>query len=886
MIGGFILLDEQEFEIWCDHNNISVEARKLIAGIRRNPPVRNVGGGAINVCGRFPSKKMGFTIQFESHRVELPAIYQMEYVEEDVLEYYDQPSRIKLVYIANTGKNTGLYHIPDFLVLREDSAGWEEWKEETKLRELSEKMPNRYVKDENGLWRCPPGEEYAKKFGLYYRLRSSAEINLVRYRNLVFLDDFLRSDKNIVSTENTEKIVSIVKLNPGISLKNLIDHEGLRAVDVYVLLINGKIYVDLDCLPLAEPDRVHVFIDEVTEKGYKILTSEKAPINALNYIDIKSGTNILWNNTPWEIINVGSSVISMINNDKNIVELPSETFDQLLNNNSIVGINQIVPVDTASSIKEILIKTHPNDLDIAYKRNEIVISHLQGHKILDIPYSTLATWRQKFQQAEVLYGKGLFGLIPKTRNKGNRNAKLDPEVIELMYKTIEEEYENSIQKSMIVVFGQLKLACKERGLIPPSYKTLTLAIKNRPLYEKVLKRQGKRAAYEHESFFWYININTPRHGDRPFEIGHIDHTQLDMELKSLRNWEILGRPWLSILLDAYARRILAFYLTFDEPSYRSCMMVIRECVKRHQRIPQNIVVDGGREFRSIYFESLLASLECVKKTRPFTKARFGSVCERIFGTTQTQFIHNLIGNTQVTKNVRQMDKDHNPKKLATWDFRSLYYSLEEYLYEFYDTNIHSTLGQSPRDYFNAGLIYSADREGYKKIAYDENFLIQTLPSTKKGTAKVDSSRGVKICYLNYWSELFRKPSIAGTQIPVRYDPYDISKAYAYVGNQWVICREGYHNIFVGRSEKEVKFAIEELRKEKQNSNKNYINITAKEIAEMLQRANMIQKIHSQRIKDEEATGSLRVIEGGKNDKKQFVDFSKIKLTPTEIYEKY
>ena len=34
------------------------------------------------------------------------------------------------------------------------------------------------------------------------------------------------------------------------------------------------------------------------------------------------------------------------------------------------------------------------------------------------------------------------------------------------------------------------------------------------------------------------------------------------------------------------------------------MMVLRECVWRNARLPQAIVVDGGPDFRSIYFETL------------------------------------------------------------------------------------------------------------------------------------------------------------------------------------------------------------------------------------------------------------------------------------------
>ena len=35
---------------------------------------------------------------------------------------------------------------------------------------------------------------------------------------------------------------------------------------------------------------------------------------------------------------------------------------------------------------------------------------------------------------------------------------------------------------------------------------------------------------------------------------------------------------------------------------------------------------------------------------------FRLVIEQVFGTTNTQFIHNLRGNTQITRNVRQVTK--------------------------------------------------------------------------------------------------------------------------------------------------------------------------------------------------------------------------------------
>jgi len=65
---------------------------------------------------------MGKTMQFESHRVELAAIYEMEH-DADVLEYYDQPPPLKLQYRSSSGRQLGVIHTPDFFLIRSARAG-------------------------------------------------------------------------------------------------------------------------------------------------------------------------------------------------------------------------------------------------------------------------------------------------------------------------------------------------------------------------------------------------------------------------------------------------------------------------------------------------------------------------------------------------------------------------------------------------------------------------------------------------------------------------------------------------------------------------------------------------------------------------------------------
>ena len=252
----------------------------------------------------------------------------------------------------------------------------------------------------------------------------------------------------------------------------------------------------------------------------------------------------------------------------------------------------------------------------------------------------------------------------------------------------------------------------------------------------------------------------------PYAVGHIDHTELDIELVCSRTGQPLGRPWATLLTDAFSRRVLAVSLTFDRPSYRACMLILRECVRRHSRLPQTVVVDGGAEFASVYFETLLARYECTKKTRPGAQPRFGSVCERLFGATNTRFVHNLLGNTQLLAHVRQVTTAVDPKGQACWTLDRLYARLCEWAYEVYDTLTHAALGQTPRAAFLAGLAQGGPRR-HRLIPYDDDFRLVTLPTTRKGTAQVEPRLGVKIHAIYYWADALRDPAVEKTQVPVR-----------------------------------------------------------------------------------------------------------------------
>jgi hypothetical protein len=154
------MLSNEGFLQWCSRLSLSLEARQAVERVRSAGPTRRVGGGRENVSGRYPGRKMGVAIQFESHRVELAFVYEMEH-DPDVLEYYDQAPAILLDYESSNERRLAVMHTPDYFVIHRDSAGWQECKHERALEKLAQKSPNRYCRNGDGRWRCPPGEAHA-----------------------------------------------------------------------------------------------------------------------------------------------------------------------------------------------------------------------------------------------------------------------------------------------------------------------------------------------------------------------------------------------------------------------------------------------------------------------------------------------------------------------------------------------------------------------------------------------------------------------------------------------------------------------------------------------------------------------------------------------------
>ncbi|MEA2575448.1 MAG: putative transposase [Chloroflexia bacterium] len=869
-------MSPKDFKYIFDRLNLPAAGQAIVERAAEKPSRRTRSSGG-NVSGAYPSRKGWEMKAYESHTVEREAVVAYE-LDVDVINYYDQPGQIKLTFPHKNRKNYGVVHTPDFLVIRKHEIAYEEWKTEEKLEELAADMPNRYVRGEDGKWRCPPGEEFAAKYGMRYYLRSSAEINPVLQANLRYFDEYFRPKVKIVNgrkeveplvpdAEIKALAIELVSAHQGITfaeLKEQIkgarvdknDKPGLAAHTLNILILQEALYVNLlkEFMAPQFQDRAHVFLNKESARAY-IYIQQESPWDDYTPSpsqQIGPNTPITWDGRNWTVVNPGQQDIFLLGADKSVVKFPHEAFQEMVRKGEI----QIITTGRARQISPegecILATANERAIRRANAHFEFIAPALRGGRLPKVS-ETEARRRRRllkvFREAAQLYGCGYIGLIPMWANCGVPPGEWDEEVLRLM-AACAERFDNPKNQTKKSVWNMLVSECEEKGLTAPSYFGFLDYINDRPKYEQEKARKGRRGAYDYEEYYPLLKLHTPRHGGWPFDVAHIDHTEAEIELIAYRGGKhvSLGRLWITFLVDSYSRRILAIYCSYDRPSYRSCMMVLRECLHRHGRLPQTVISDQGKEFENLYWYRLLSRYEIEWKVRP-TKPRFGTVIERLFGTVNVVFFRNLRGNTHLMHDPRTVTKEVNPKNLAVWTLPDLYPELCHWGYEVYDTTPHPALGVSPREQFAIGIDGGGERE-QRAVAYDDEFIKETMPSTRQGTARVSEGGWVKINYLRYSHPAMRWAGVPGTDVPVRYDPFNMGVAWAYIHDQWRECTSEHMLTFANRSEKEIAVATQKMRERFKLLNRT-ASFTAKSLGDFLRSLEGKEAVLMQRLKDSE-----------------------------------
>ncbi len=798
------MLTETEMAALCRKHGLSDFAVATIRHIRQSPPSRIVRSGTHNVATHYASRKMGCVIKAEARRTELAAIYEWDH-DKVTHEFYDQPPQIRKLHIRQDGRKYGTSYTPDIFRIAEDFIGWVECKPEGWLQAQADKPNAQYILDEQGRWRCPAAEAYADSVGLGFVVRSSAESDPIVTQNIADLSDYYRDDCPAPSKEQLAAAQALLGEIGWCWLRDLLANDaGLSADAIFKLIADEQLHVDLHAFSLMkEPHRVRVFRTRaLMDSSHLWLPPMLAtPDIVVHQVDPIPGTALLWDGKACEILNAGQTEVFLRMGDGAMQELPLADFERLVRQGVILGSGAAAD-PRAQKASERLRRATSEDMASAMHRYYCIHPELCPPEAVHRASSrAIRKWKAMARRGYAEYGNEFIGLLPTISQRGNRTRRVYPRALEIIHQVIDTEVKSSSAPGSFASWALVDHYCRQEGLLTPSRKTFQAEIKRVASPEELKKaREGEKAGYDLELPYISLERETPRHGTRPFDIAHIDHTGLDLQFVNETTGMAMGKAWLTIMIDAFTRMILAWVITFDEPSYRSCMLVIRDCVRRHGRMPHTIVADQGAEFKGIYFEQLLALLNVHKRMRPASHPRFGSIIERFFGVQNSQLTHILRGKNKALQTPRRMSPTHDPRDLSVWNLRAFREAFEQFLDQVYHAVEHPALGVSPATAMEIGLLQSGVRR-HTWISYDREFLIATMPTSDKGTAKIQRDGSFKVNRSDYFSASL--VNYVGQQLAVRYDPFDLSRACVMGKSGWIEGRSMYHSELVGRTEKEI-----------------------------------------------------------------------------------
>lgn len=749
----------------------------VLRNINNNAPSRRPTGNYLAVHDTIASRKTGWTRDSESRSVELPLLLWCE-LSSEVLFYCTQPERIKINYKNSIGRTITYLITPDVLIITPERVYLVEAKKKSWMEKAIQEEPEKYRKTDQG-YEYIPALETATAMGLGHEIATDRDFTSMFTRNCIFLLNFIDELGNHNESES-EKIATCIRNNGNrIKLKNLYD--VFSQLSVLRGVFHKTLFINLDQELLCNPETVWVY----AEKNY--LDALRATISKNNLIVVSSLRELIdektiwWNDNPFEVLCVTSPPsfsLKLRNNDR-IISLSEIEIEQLIAQQELY-----VPARSDEGINSsanILCSKKSYQIDEALLRHSIISQNKKNEY-----FSKRTVYRLK---AKVKAGSdSLISLISNKEKRGNRQPRLSDEILQLLNDFYRNILLQPSPPSVYAAYGMFTSECSKRGLPECSYKTFNQRFNTFDPYYIALRQKGFRAAYALGPKPREIDIewDLPYHGDFIFEIVHVDHTPIEMSLISGLNGEALeGTLTLSIMYDGYSRIILAIYISFEKPSYRSTMMLLQECYRRFKRLPIFLAADHGPDFESEYFDSTLADLGINKRRRPKCASRHGSIIERVFGTTESELIHTLGGNKQLQKLGRGQSTSHKPENFASWTPDDFNNKLKDYAYLQYPTNNRRGISETPLNRWEGSLKKFEEMPGTKVLS-ELSFFISTLPDADGDGYRVLNKNQLSFRHTNYLlSKKIAGYSGGKIRVRIKYNPYDYCHIWALIEGFWV-----------------------------------------------------------------------------------------------------
>ncbi len=287
----------------------------------------------------------------------------------------------------------------------------------------------------------------------------------------------------------------------------------------------------------------------------------------------------------------------------------------------------------------------------------------------------------------------------------------------------------------------------------------------------------------------------------PLQYVFADHYRLDVLHVDDEYREVLGRLWLTVLIDAYSRAILGLFLSYEDPNIESIQGALRHAIWPKvgfdewgielpwlcYGLPQRLFLDNAWAHLSYSLEDLARSLagggrytQIELVFRPPYQARYGGLIERLFGNLSGQLRERLPG-ALLQPGQRHW---HNASQGACLLYRDVQRVVFQLVVDYMHTIHRELAGLTPHEKWQQGLRLMVPVPPPLTPQLERCFWRlhpQTRVATRCGLALFGLHYGeAELLGLRSYDRQGRR-----RQFHLRYDPADVSRVAVFEEGLWL-----------------------------------------------------------------------------------------------------
>lgn len=329
--------------------------------------------------------------------------------------------------------------------------------------------------------------------------------------------------------------------------------------------------------------------------------------------------------------------------------------------------------------------------------------------------ATFYRWRTKWVWARF----DVRSLIDKWELRGQRPTSLPNRLSELIDEGIEKVYLTPQRETLgeTVDWIQAQIEIENRRL-PPEHalphvtrRQVRRALSSMDRYDILKRRYGERYAKEATRLYGKGPVCTD-----PLERVEVDHSPLDLLVVDESTGLLLGRPWITVMIDAYSRMVVGFHVSFRKPSVRSVLRCLKGAILPktyvRERFPSvhgewaayglinELVCDNGLEFHAQDLEAACAELGTHVIYCPTRAPQMKGRIERFLKTLNYGLIHVQPGTT-----FARYDKRHayDSAAMAVLTLEALQEIIHRWIIDVYAVSFHRGINTTPKEKWDEGV---------------------------------------------------------------------------------------------------------------------------------------------------------------------------------------